>query len=135
MADWLTTRAVLEQILQSPLAEREAVLDRLCAGEPNLRAEVDSLLKWEGSTRGFLESPILGPLTEEGARPAAFWTIARYQIECELGRGGMGTVYLAARSDGTFEQLSTGQDFACAIAADDSVECWGRDLCGESTPP
>jgi alpha-tubulin suppressor-like RCC1 family protein len=36
---------------------------------------------------------------------------------------------------GAFKQVSAGVRYACAIATDDTLACWGRDQFGESDPP
>ncbi len=40
--------------------ERAAVLDRECADDPSLRAEVEALLAKDAESKSFLESPALG---------------------------------------------------------------------------
>ena len=41
---WRRVREVLEQTLEQPIERRAAFLDRICAYEPNVRREVESLL-------------------------------------------------------------------------------------------
>ncbi len=57
---------------------------------------------------GALQSPLLGRalgrMGEEASGPELGAQIGPYQIESELGRGGMAVVYLAHRTDGEFEQ-------------------------------
>src|SRR5262249_38762361 len=102
---------ILDEILDLSAEEAARALDRLCAGDPELRAQAELLLAADQSSRSFLTRPamdwvpglILDPSDEgepdrEGARVGA-WRILR-----ELGRGGMGRVYLAERADGQFEQ-------------------------------
>ena len=42
--------------LQNP-QERAAYLDEACAGDDKLRAEVDTLLKWDHEAGGFMDVP------------------------------------------------------------------------------
>jgi serine/threonine-protein kinase len=70
-----------------------------CAGDDDLRREVESLLGAHDRATDFLErpaaealgAPVAAPLTERLARALA----GRYAIERELARGGMATVHLA----------------------------------------
>jgi len=68
--------------------ERVAFLDEACAGDPELRRRVEVLLARAG---GFLETPAweAAPPLKVGARLGA------YEIEGEIGSGGMGEVYRA----------------------------------------
>ena len=84
--------ALLDQALQTPPGARAALLDAACDGDGELRREVEALLELETAAEGFLsiaEPPGLSP----GYR------IGPYRVERELGRGGMGAVYLAVRAD------------------------------------
>ncbi len=82
--------------------KRAEYLDRACAGDEKLRAEVDALLKWHGEAGEFLEIPALGPevVHATSAPPEGPGTvIGRYKLLEQIGEGGMATVYMAEQEE------------------------------------
>ena len=80
--------------------ERVALLDERCAGDTDLRREVDALLAEDDASQGFLDRPILGRLDLEQLRtpqeePKLPELIGQYRVVRRIGRGGMGVVYEA----------------------------------------
>jgi eukaryotic-like serine/threonine-protein kinase len=103
----------LEEIFHSALGcepgSRAAWLDAACAGDLELRCEIDSLLSAHAhgdidltQSAGFEDAlKVLKLRTaqlQEGRR------IGPYRILRQIGRGGMGRVYLAARADQAFDK-------------------------------
>ncbi|HEV2799751.1 MAG TPA: protein kinase [Pyrinomonadaceae bacterium] len=108
---WRQVEEILDSALDVPEpAERARLLDRACAGDTDLRAEVESLLAHHAPSESFIESPAyaFAPellLADDGADDK--FTNRRagpYKIIREIGRGGMGAVFLAERADGEFTQ-------------------------------
>lgn len=93
-------RDIFEAAVDLPRDRRSAFLRERCSADHTVYAEVARLLQaYEGGVEAVdgegadvLDS--IGPLIAYGA----------YEIGRELGRGGMGAVYLARRVDGTFER-------------------------------
>src|SRR5271163_2419397 len=102
---WKRVEAVLNESLELRPEERPAFLDRACAGDPELRREVDSLLANIDKSRGFLEQPLqkVAQLLAEGSEGPGS-RIQSYQLLRVIGEGGMGKVYLAARADDQYSQ-------------------------------
>jgi eukaryotic-like serine/threonine-protein kinase len=98
---WPEIERLLDEALALPAAERPAYLDRACAGDPALRAEVERLLDAAAGAGDFLAQPApvhLASLVSqmpgmESVEPGA--RLGGYEIVRPLGRGGMATVYLA----------------------------------------
>jgi serine/threonine protein kinase/tetratricopeptide (TPR) repeat protein len=111
-AGWQRLEPLLDAALDLPADQRAAFLDSACAGDAELRAEVERLLRACAESRHFLQepaeayaAPILASLASDldPAGPAASGTrIGPYRIIEEAGRGGMAVVYLAERDDGEF---------------------------------
>jgi serine/threonine protein kinase/tetratricopeptide (TPR) repeat protein len=105
MPSWLRVKEVLALVLEQPPESRSALLHALCAEEPDVRAEVESLLAAESAAGSFIEAPALPWLDSvEDEDPHIGRHLGPYSIEQCLGRGGMGAVYLAKRADKEYEQ-------------------------------
>src|SRR6266511_4509267 len=81
--------------LTSP-AERAALLDRECAGNTALRAEVESLLAANEQAGAFLDKSTLASnvsLEKSGDR------IGHYKLLQQIGEGGCGVVYMAEQEE------------------------------------
>jgi serine/threonine protein kinase/Flp pilus assembly protein TadD len=99
---WQALSPYLEQALELVGDERLAWLESLRAQDPTLAADLRALLaeRTALSREGFLEGR--APLPSPGALLAG-QTIGVYTMVSLIGQGGMGSVWLARRSDGRFE--------------------------------
>lgn len=88
---WQEVKQVLAAVLERTPEERTAYLNKACS-EPEVRREVESLLRAEGEARSsFLTPPGITAKAElaSGARVGAYEIIGR------IGAGGMGEIYQA----------------------------------------
>jgi serine/threonine-protein kinase len=94
---WRILEPHIDRLLDLPHAERAAEIDRLRALEPDLADDLRRMLEFHGD--GFLEDapPSPGKVSLSGQ------TVGAYTLVEPLGQGGMGTVWLARRSDGRFQ--------------------------------
>jgi len=98
--------SLFHAVMGVPEAHRDRLLDEVCAGDDDLRAEVESLLSAAGDR--FLETPALGrvvaPRTTESESLPPGTVVGHWRIDRRVGAGGMGVVYEAHRADGQFKQ-------------------------------
>ena len=104
--EWQRIKDVLSAALDRPAAEREQFLAEACGTDRDLRKEVDSLLAAHEDPDNLLEqhSLDLHARLEAGAADYVGKRFGPYRIVREIGRGGMGAVFLAERADGAFQQ-------------------------------
>jgi eukaryotic-like serine/threonine-protein kinase len=92
--DWRRLRDLFGDAQEMPASERKAFLDQALAGEPALRAELDSFLASAETVGAFL-APRDSGSARSAVSPAPGSRVGLYRLIELLGEGGFGIVYLA----------------------------------------
>ncbi len=106
---WRVIDELFHAAFELPPNERGAFLEAGCRGDVSLRAEVEKLIEGSDQAGSFIETPpVLDEntiaLSESEAPSLIDLRLGAYKVIREIGRGGMGTVYLAARADEEFRK-------------------------------
>jgi non-specific serine/threonine protein kinase/serine/threonine-protein kinase len=101
-------KALFLAALDRPVEQRVSFLEANCA-DAAIRTEVQDLLESDQSGTGFIEKPAAGSLSKllDQGPPENLvgQRIGPYELISQIGRGGMGTVYLAVRADDQYRKL------------------------------
>jgi serine/threonine protein kinase len=97
---WARVQEIFDSAVELESEDRAFYLDGACANDPELRLEVESLLRAHDDSADFLEQPSAGNLHKSKIGnwllPGA--CLHQYEIISFVGEGGMGEVYLALDS-------------------------------------
>src|SRR5215467_7433135 len=123
---WQLVSKYLDQALALPLNERATWLQSLGDENPSLADELRALLDEHQalSDQHFLDD---SPVSAANRPTLAGQTIGAYRLLSPLGEGGMGTVWLAERSDGRFEGRAAVKFLNAALVGRPGVERFRRE--------
>ena len=112
---WAQIRQIFDAAIERPPQDRAAYLRTACARDDELRREVENLLESHDTSTDFLSTPAaqLGQAMfvrgdsfrgdDAGDYPKGY-RVGPYEFERRIGRGGMGSVWLASRADHEFKK-------------------------------
>jgi serine/threonine protein kinase len=96
---WQQVKAIFNSAISYRPEERSSFISQACAGDEELRHEVESLIASHEESGSFIDQPAFevaaSLLTNERAELAPGYTIGSYEVRSFISRGGMGEVYLA----------------------------------------
>lgn len=113
-ARWVKVETIIDEALDLPPAERDTFIQIRCKDDLALKSEVTQLLESILNSQGWLENPVaykndfytevsedLESISSKHSLTGK--QVGAYSIKEQIGEGGMGSVYLAERSDKEFQ--------------------------------
>lgn len=108
--DYTLLKKIYNQAAQVEPVQRDAFLQQACEGNSNLLGQLRSMFVTESASyTGGAQQATMPPqqvphsVSAAASTPQAYF-IGAYRLLREIGRGGMGVVYLAVRDDNTFRK-------------------------------
>jgi serine/threonine-protein kinase len=110
---WERVERLFDRLIDATPKERQQTLEELGVDDASLRREVERLLEAAAADGGLLDEDAgerFATLLEEvldcdeSGKSGAPQQVGPWRVVHEVGRGGMGVVYLAERAEGDFEQ-------------------------------
>ena len=125
-ARWVVLSPLLDELLALEGAARVDRVSQISRDDRALANQLQALLDQQGTIEqsGFLEGVLLRPTDES---TLAGQIVGSYTLDQVLGQGGMGTVWLAHRSDGRYEGRVAVKLLSLALLGPSGVERFQRE--------
>lgn len=104
-AQWARVKELVADALERPEGERAAFLAAAAPDDPLIQREAAELLAFAANDED-TSRPLQGALASLSEPSRLGQQIGNWRIQRELGRGGMGAVFLAERADHEFQKLA-----------------------------
>ncbi|MEZ4417095.1 MAG: serine/threonine-protein kinase [Gemmatimonadota bacterium] len=120
---WAQVEALFQEAADLPADQRASFLQERCP-DPELRREVESLLQAAGSQLTDAVASVKRAsedLIGSAAAGVEGRRLGPYRVGREIGRGGMGVVYLGERDDGEFERQVAIKVLPGALFSDEAM--------------
>jgi eukaryotic-like serine/threonine-protein kinase len=105
---WQKIDEIFQTILDCTPDKRTALLESSCGGDAELQNEIESLLTAYEKVHFTLSSAFqdgMKLLDQQASKERVGRRIGPYRVLREIGHGGMGSVYLAARADNAYQKF------------------------------
>lgn len=105
---WRRIEEIFQSVLDGPPEDRARLLDSACGDDPELREEIESLLashEESGFTAPAAFHDAVKVLEQRTQQLEEGRKFGAYRVLRTIGRGGMGSVYLASRADDAYRKL------------------------------
>lgn len=105
---WQRIEELFGEALNLETAERALFLTAACGSDTGLRREVEALLGSHQRAGDFIQAPVveeaINLISRADPTLGSKQRIGTYEVVREIGRGGMGAVYLATRADAEYKK-------------------------------
>ena len=104
---WQRAQRIFDEAIQKPAGERATLVSDACAGDPQLRAQLEKLIRAHETAGDFLGSPTVAIRAKPAAaEERAGARIGPYKLLERIGEGGFATVYMAEQTEPVLRKVA-----------------------------